>query len=413
MRQFEDEDEIEDDQVIADDPNEEPNNDEVKDDEDDLDVTEDITIVGVDETGDATTADDEAEVIEAEPDGSDLVTRTTRWVPLGELRLEFGCWTNPREFTGLSADDIDILAASIHSRTAQIDEATYAGIKDPLEVVRILANGSVINLVIDGQRRHKAATKAYRGDESVLIPVVDLEDEPIEKLTPAHANKYLRTALEMVGTRSGLSSYELSESAQKLRGTMDENTSKEFTLAAIATIVGRSESWVSKILKARGDAKPALLSQWKKGEITDEQFKDLASVKTPAAQAKAAEAVVEARKAGDKAASRTIAKEQKEIVKAKAARTPKAARGPVVKGEQEEIPLAPPRKSVPFPVVEDLLDQSKKHPPTHDYVKGIMDGVRYANGLMDPAKFAGPWHTYLDHVGGKSAALKKRGGKKK
>ncbi len=364
------------------------------------------------ETPDVALAVDES----ASDDTSVPVARSTRWVPLGDLRLEYGCWRNPREFTGLSADDIDTLASSILARTTTTQDTTYAGIKDPLEVVQVAVNGDIINLVIDGQRRHKAATKAYRGDETVLIPVVDLEEEPIAKLTPELANKYLRTALEMVGTRAGLSSYELSESAMKLRGTKDESTGKEFTLATIATVVGRSESWVSKILKAREAAKPTLLNQWKKGEITDEQFKDLATVKTPAAQAKAAEAVVEARKSGDKAASRTIAKEQKEIVKAKATAKAAKAKGPVVQGEQTEIPMPPPRKAVPFAVIEDLLDQAKRNPPTHEYVKGIMDGVRYANGLVDPAKFSAPWHTYLDHVSGKSAALKKSGkksGKKK
>lgn len=413
MRQFEDDDEIEDDQVIADDPNDDV---ELESDDSGSTLTVDQLLDGpasvtLTEDDNAPESEPDDEIDDASGEESAPVGRVTRWVPLGELRLEYGCWTNPREFTGLAPEDIDALAASIAARTTQnMDtEVTYAGIKDPLEVVQLQANGSIINLVIDGQRRHKAATKAYKGDKSVLIPVVDLEEEPIAKITPELANKYLRTALEMVGTRSGLSSYELSHSALKLRDTMDENTKKVFTLATIATIIGRSESWVSKILKARDSAKPTLLNQWKKGELTDEQFKDLATVKTPAAQAKAAEAVVEARKAGDKTTSRTLAKEQKEIVKAKAAKVPK---GPVIKGEQEEIPLAPPRKPVPFPVVEDLLDQSKKHPPTHEYVKGIMDGVRYAAGLLDPAKFSAPWHTYLEHVGGKSAALKKKAKKK-
>ena len=64
------------------------------------------------------------------------------------------------------------------------------------------------------------------------------------------------------------------------------------------------------------------------------------------------------------------------------------------------MPIVPPRKPPPFAVVEDLVGTAEKRPPTHDYVKGIIDGARWATGLMDSALFSKAWHVYLGHVAG-------------
>jgi hypothetical protein len=356
-------------------------------------------------------------------EGPPDVQASIRYVPFEDLYLEYKFWANPRSQTGLDDQSIQDLAASILSGTKSSGDdeealTTHAGVRVPLEVVMVRANGSFINLVIDGQRRHRGIEAADLPPDT-LVPVIDLEPEPIE-WTREVANAYLLRALEAVGTRAGLSSFELSESAQRLRESKDAESDKEYTLAKIARSIGRSESWVSKILAARKAASPKLLHSWKTGEITDEQFKDLASQKDTTRQRADADAVVRARQAGDKGGARTLAKEQKLV--AKAAKPPAATAatkgatpaGKATPATWSDVPpkaKAPDRKPPAFAVVEDFLGLAKKRPPTHDYVRGLMDGARWAVGLMDASKFGKPWEAYMRHVQGEKPPHKVKGGR--
>lgn len=329
----------------------------------------------------------------------------TRWARLSELCLEYKFWMNPRSQTGLDDEKIGALAASILRGTKSEESGVFAGIEDPLEVVQINTSAGVVNLITDGQRRYLATKFAKLGDDT-WVPVVDLEPEPV-KWTADLAAKYLARALDKVGTREGLSSFELSESAERLRSSTDPDTGKDFTLDAVAATVGRSASWVSKILAARERATDVLLHSWRKGELTDEQFKDLAAVDRRA-QKKAASDVVEARKSGDVTGARTVAKEKKALAAAKEkAKDPAPEPKKAKKGEQAALNLPPPKKSPPFAVVEDMLETAVAHPPTHDYVRGMMDALKWDRGLMDAANFAKPWHTYLTHVVDSKARPKK------
>lgn len=359
------------------------------------------------------------------------LSEVVRWVLLGDLVTEFAHWTNPRTVTGLDSESITDLAASIqrHTTTSLETGDVYAGIQDPLRVVQIAVNGSVVNLVIHGQRRYNAACQVFP-QMNCLVRVLDLEPEPV-RWTKDVATKYLAVALEEVGNRAGLSSYEISEGAARLRAGKDPDTGKEFTLGAIAGAVGRSESWVSKMLKARELATPKLLRSWQVGELTDEQFKDLAQQRDPERQKEAAAAVVEARKQGDKSTGRTVAKEQKEIARAEAKpakvtakdeakavresalESAKAANHPTVPTKYSDVPVrgqsdAPARKKPSPAVVEDLLSTAGNHPATHDYVKGILDGVRWMTGALDAGKFAKAWHAYLEHVAKQKAKGKRK-----
>lgn len=336
----------------------------------------------------------------------------SRWVRLADLVLEYKHWKNPRSHTGLDAESLAELKNSIAENTSAplgdegSEAAPQAGIRTPLEVVMVQAgNGNVLTLVIDGQRRYYAAEQL--GIPDLLVPVIDLESEPVE-LTPELAAKYLSMALDTVATRAPLSSFELAESAARLRDSRNEATGRDYTLAEISRIVHRSESWVSRFLKAMANATPVLLHKWRRGELTDEQFKDLATARDPEEQAAKATEVAEARKSGDRAEARTLAKEQSEGAKArsKAAKpsaTPTAIKGSAKtpassKGEQLEIPPTPPKKPPAHAIIEDILNLAIDNPPTHEYVKGIMDALRYARGHMDSAAFAKPWGTYLQHV---------------
>lgn len=372
-------------------------------------------------TEDAATDDDAGTdpAAESDADAPDDApeARAVRYVRLGELVLDYKHWRNPRTVTGLDSESISRLAESIKARTVETasddggNPVTYAGINDPLLVVQIAVNGGVTNLVLDGQRRHRAATEALH--EDAMIPVIDREPEPVGEWSAGLAAKYLTEVLDMVGTREGLSGYEISESAERLRAMTNPDTKSEYTMEQIGAAVGRSASWVSKILKARSSATPRVMLSWKSGEITEEQFKAVTSERNPEAQDATQEAVSAAVRSGDKAGARALAKEQKERVKkaAKAAHEEKAEKAKPAKkkakkkGEatQTEMPSPPPRKPPPFAVIEDLVTTADKRPPTHDYVKGIIDGARWATGLLDSAQFAKAWTVYMNLVAGAGA----------
>jgi hypothetical protein len=327
----------------------------------------------------------------------------TRWVPFRDLRLEYKHWANPRTTTGLDDASIAVLASSIRAGTTSDESGVYAGVKQAMKVVQIAANGSVDLLVVDGQRRYLGVKAAGLPDD-VMVPVVDLEPDPVD-WTPAAATTYLLQALEEVGTRSGLSGFELSENALRLRSQTDPATKKPYTIAVIAGVIGRSESWVSKILSARENASPALLLQWQKGEIPEEMFKDLAAL--PKVDQRKKLAQVQELAKDDKGAARAAVKEAKEIVRQKAADSKakpekdstKAAKSkPVVRGPQQEIPATAPKKAPPKTVIEDMMSLRTAHPPTNDYVKGVMDGIRWATGDIDASGFAKAWRDYMDRI---------------
>jgi ParB-like chromosome segregation protein Spo0J len=322
-----------------------------------------------------------------------------REVTLASLHLEHPRWLNPRTFTGLDDD-------SLHEFGKELKER---GVLDPPTVQKVTFGGQVIDLVIDGQRRVRAALGAL--PKSTKIHVVDRTEKPIE-LTWDESDEIMLEVLSMASHREGLSSYELSEVAERMR-------IRERKLSEIAKAVGRDESWVSKILKARATASPKLMLAWRKGQVTDEQFKELALVKDPAKQAEVTKEVAATRETGDKAEARIRVKELAEQYKQdekKLSKTKTNGHAVVVTpangGHQAEMWSPPPpvvakKATVPRHVLEELVALADKRAPTHDYVKGLMDGVRYALGEIDADEFGKPWRAYLERVGGSGKAPKK------
>lgn len=323
----------------------------------------------------------------------------TREVSLSSLHLDHPLWINPRTFTGLSDKDIGELAEDIKAR----------GILVPPMVQRITANGSTIDLVIDGQRRVRAALEAFSKNHK--IEVIDRTDKPIE-FSWEESDKAMLDALAMGQKREGLSSFELSEVAERMR-------SRDRTLDDIAAAIGRSPSWVSKMLKARTHASPKLMLAWRKGQVTDEQFKDLANV-DQSKQGDHVKTTIEARESGDKAEARQTVKElaekfkrdEKQAKKPDSAPNGKSVTTPANGGHQAEMwgPPPPVKKTAVTPrfALEELVQLADKRAPTHDYVKGIMDGVRYALADLDPNEFGKPWRAYIERVGGTGAKKAKK-----
>lgn len=364
-----------------------------------------------------------------------------RFVPQSELVVDHKNWTNPRTITGLDEASLADLGKDIKQR----------GIQVPLIVQKIWSNADrtrFTNLVLEGQRRSLAVHEVMPKDYEV--PVVDRTVDPIE-LTPEAADELMLDMLSVATKRDGLSSFELSEVAERLR-------KRERKLSDISKAIGRSEGWISKILKARSTSTPKLLLRWRKGEITDEQFKELAEVKEPERQEAAVAEVVKARKSGDLTEARLRSKEVKEGEKQKGklclVRGPNGekcmrtnghdqADGPctdgvstswrpsgwvddaprTVKGPQvdlfkdDPVPVKPapkPKKPMTARIaLEELVSMRDRRPPTHDYVKGIVDGVLYALAEIGPEDFARPWTAYLARIDGSGAKKKPAKSKKK
>lgn len=367
-------------------------------------------------------------------------------VPLKDLVLEYGPWKNPRRLTGLSDESIDALATSIASHTFSAGADIFAGIQDPLLVVLVKAKSSVITLILDGQRRYLAANRNFQGrgreGGDVLIPVRWRFEEPVD-LTPALAAQLLAETLETAGTREGLASPELVDSAISLRESINTDTDKPYTLEEIGTKIGRGAPWISRMITAVKHATPKLRHSWETGEISDEKFLALAAERDQAEQERAAAAEEAARKAGDKATARAIARETQARAKSDAKAAKKAAEEAKARAKAEakaakakkkpdskqaELPtVAPTSKVVPKPepkaeapkapkpmsrvITDEYLSLAKRTPPTHDYVKGVMHGIAAAAGAMDPDGFAKPWHAYVARASGKPQTAKKGKGK--
>ncbi len=144
--------------------------------------------------------------------------------------------------------------------------------------------------------------------------------------------------------------------------------------------------------------------------------------------------MAQARQTGDRAEARTLAKEQKEGARrTKEAERSKAAAKPAATGKPAKptqkaaaapaaTPLgtvdraAPPHASEPAKpatpkplspaVVDDIPTMESRRPPTHDYVKGVLAGIRYARGMVDSPELAKPWQSYILHVQGAAKPAK-------
>lgn len=307
------------------------------------------------------------------------MTTTAREVELKDLVLEHAMWANPRTTTGLNDSDIDELA----------DQIKIRGVLQPLGVLQVKDGDTIINLVVDGQRRVMACRKVFK--PTAPIPVVDVEDHPIE----LDWNKSDRVMLDQIAAavhRSELSSFELSDVAERLR-----NRGK--TLADIASAINRSESWVSRMLTARSKADAKLMTAWKSGKLTDEQFKDLADVK-PEKQQDALSDTIETRKR-DKGEARAKVKEAKAKSKAVKNGVHKPEQRDLFKGgDDKPKKAAPPRKEF----LEELVALSTKRAPTSDYVRGIFDGVEYSLGSKQLEEFGSAWLKYVNRVGGSASS---------
>lgn len=313
--------------------------------------------------------------------------------PLSSLVLEHEHYANPRTFTGLTETDIAQMADSI---AAGRSEACPSGIEVPLLVVKVKGeDGSIKNVVFDGQRRTLGAREVFKKKPDTLIPVKYMTEGPVE-LDWKIADDLLLRALKVGIQRRDLSSYELSEVCERLRNRDTK------TLAAIGDAIGKSESWVSRILSARKKAAPETLKAWRENKLTEEQFRDI-STKTTAAEQP--ELVAETKRLKEEG-GREARSEARNVVREK---TGKKAQ---TKHEGSAAP-ATERKAPAKAELEALVAMGESKTPTDAYVKGVFEGVRYALGLSHPDHFARPWGVYMARVQGTPKPKAKKAAKKK
>lgn len=323
-----------------------------------------------------------------------------------------GLWVNPRSHTALDPKSLSELA----------DDIKLRGQQDPFKVqrVRIPGKDEVIELVLDGQRRFKAAAKAgFKKDDGIMV--IDMTDEIVE--LDAKSSAKLLIDILAVGTfREGLSSFEQSAAAETLKASGK-------SLGEIGRAIKRSDAWVSLMLKARKNATEQLLEDWRLGKVTDEQFKNLAEIKVASEQKKALVETIELRekpatngtnghgtsregKAEARAHTAELAAKFREEGKKEKAAAKAAKAKPSKKVETKKA--APERHPPSKALIQELVDLSKKRLPTADYMKGMMDCARYVLGEIGPEKFGKPWRVFLARIHGSSfTVVEKKPAKKK
>lgn len=311
----------------------------------------------------------------------------SRIVTLDNLVLEHPLWKNPRTITALGAKDIEELGEDLLAR----------GQKDTLLVQQIKnEDGSITELVLDGQRRvlafRRACKNRKKGESTVEVKVDDYFATPIE-LTTESSDKMLLDVLAMGAHRAGISSFEQVEAARQIM-----TRHPEWNMKQVGEAIKRSETWVSRMVRARKLAEDDLVKAWSSGKLTDEQFKDLASLPRATAEGenKQKEALKEAldlrsRGAEGKAEARHKIKAaaDKEREKAKANKKPsKKAKKAKAKTNGHN------KRMITMPT--ELTAMGRERPPTDPYVKGLMHGAGYALGEVKVDDFAPAFRTYVE-----------------
>lgn len=323
-----------------------------------------------------------------------------RIVERKDLTIKHENFTNPRKKTGLDKETLKEFGDRLKKEDIQI----------PLQIIRV-KNGSedpnhFVNLVIDGQRRYLGADIAGISD----IPVIDVTDawsdgEPLVNLTPEKGADIMLAMLSVGNYREGLASWELLEIAADLRA-------KNKTVNEIGKAIRRDPSWVTRFLEASKEASEDLMKQWQIGKITDEAFKELAQVKKEE-QKPLIKQYQKLRDEKDPGSARQLIKEASE--EAKAAKEPvKGKPGPkpkiAAKRAEEKKATEKAKADGPKPpsraAVEELASAGRGKPIVDAYVRGLVDGAKYALGLKEPRAFEKSWHKFLARLDGGSTSKK-------
>ncbi len=319
---------------------------------------------------------------------------TGRRVNAGDMVLEHPMWKNPRSITGLAEKELIEFGEDIVER-GQIVNCI---------VQRVKADNDqgFVELTLDGQRRVRGVL-AYlkskkKSAKDFQFKVVDLYPEVLE-LTEESSDRMLLDIIAAAVKRAPIGSYEQTEAAMLL---INRN---EMSLKQIGDAIGRSESWVSRMVKARRLASDKLLKEWAQGKLTDEQFKDLADIQGHDHQNAALEEAKEMAKSGrsGKAEARNALKEKaakaKAEKKAKAADKPKSKKAAKRAEKKAKAAKANPDTLLSKkPQLSELVALTEIKKPTDPYVLGLMHGAQIGMGKMSVDDLKPAFRTYLKAI---------------
>lgn len=291
-----------------------------------------------------------------------MTTMVNKWqtLPYEDLELAAAGFTNPRPGTnpGMDPKSIRELANDILAN----------GLEQPLVVWAAEMDRVVHNVVLRGQRRYQAIGLLIKEGKAN-----GFEDKvPVVYSTAKTLAEAMLSAIRDFVHGEPLTTAELAEHMAKMRqmGYSGED---------IAKALGKSPSWVSRILGAYEAATPELREQWQRGSVTDENAKALAKLPA-AAQAEAVREHVATRAQGGRKSKSTA----REVAKAKSA----AAAPPKTSKKKPATPQANLFARRSPAEIDDLRNtlQRCEHAKVfgmgsaRQMLTGMLLGVRWATG---------------------------------
>lgn len=276
-------------------------------------------------------------------------------LPLDELTLgeEVG-FSNPREDQG----DIKGLAASI----------TQHGLLYPLTIWKVKIKNRTHNVVTDGGRRLRAIRLLV--DKKKFNGLADAI--PVTYLTGVtDQNDARKKSLVANVQRRDLASYEI---AKEIDGIIKLGDAQK----DVAKSLGKSETWVSRIMKAWKSATPAVKKAWEAQKLPDDDVQSIIKLK-PDEQDAMLKKVLKAREAGGKSNGKASRKARG---KARA-----AAKG----GDRTKKPGVEKVRRY-----AEVLKTATK--PTK-YIQGMLDMAKFMMGELSPGAFDKEWTEFAKKQG--------------
>lgn len=213
-------------------------------------------------------------------------------------------------------------------------------------------------IVVDGKRRLSAIDmlieEGYEGDLINHIPVAFFEGSLAEARI---------AALSATVQHSPLSAFDFAKEMFELTenlGMSQKDLAKE---------INKSQAWVSRTLTAFKKASPELLKAWKSADLPLDTVMDIANLPREA-QADAIKEQVSIRESGGR----------------------KAAGEARAKAKSDTGQTARPSSKA----ITQLLVLGENKPVESPYVKGMMDGLKFANGLIGLGEFEDDWTRFLN-----------------
>jgi ParB family chromosome partitioning protein len=277
-----------------------------------------------------------------------------------QLSLEGGDFQNPREH--IDAKLIGELADSIAKQ----------GILYPLVVWKVkgLNDKTVKNVVVDGGRRLRAIGKLKAARRSKGID----KDIPVRFVEAKSLKEARVKALTGNIQRVNLNAYEVA----KEMATLKEEGMQQKT---IATQLGKSQAWVSRMLSAFTKASELVLAAWRQGKLPDDDVQSIVKLKDHEKQNALLEKTLALRENG----------------KASNGKTSKAARAKARQEVKDKTNNKPKGDRIVRPSA-DMLDRyiafGEKAKKTQRYIQGLLAGLRLANGHIADSQLDKEWLEY-------------------